>query len=103
MDIPSRVRPATEAEKVQEVGVQEASDVYVRVGAVTGPLDATYCGPYRVMVSQGEEEAAPGSGGQTAVGLNRPPEAANSGSGPSSCAAASTWPSPQVIVYNKVY
>ena len=52
MDIPSRVRPATEAEKVQEVGVQEASHVYVRVGAVTGPQDATYCGPYSVMVRE---------------------------------------------------
>ena len=52
---------------------------------------------------QGEKEAAPGSRGHAAVGLNRPPEAAHSGSGPSSCAAASTWPSPQVIVYNKVY
>ena len=52
VDIPSTVRPATEAEKVQEVGVQEASHVYMRVGAVTGPLDATYCGPYRVLVRE---------------------------------------------------
>ena len=52
VDIPSRVRPATEAEKVKEVGIQEASHVYVRVGAVTGRLDATYCGPYCVMVRE---------------------------------------------------
>ena len=35
--IPSTVKPAREAEKQREVGVQEASHVYVRVGAVTGP------------------------------------------------------------------
>ena len=52
VDIPSTVKPAREAEKVQEVGVQEASHVYVRVGAVTGPLDATYRGPYRVLVRE---------------------------------------------------
>ena len=52
VDIPSTVKPAREAEKVQEVGVQEASHVYARVGAVTGPLDATYCGPYRVLVRE---------------------------------------------------
>ena len=50
--IPSTVKPAKEAEKVQEVGVQEASHVYVRVGAVTIPLDATYCGPYRVLIKE---------------------------------------------------
>ena len=31
------------------MGVQEASHVYVCKGAVIGPLDATYCGPYRVL------------------------------------------------------
>ena len=36
------MKPAREAEKLREVGVQEASHVYVRVGAVTGLLDATY-------------------------------------------------------------
>ena len=50
--IPSTVKPAKEAEKVQEVGVQEASHVYVRVGAVTGPLDATYRSPYRVPIKE---------------------------------------------------
>ena len=50
--IPSTVKPAKEAEKVQEVGVQEASHMYVRIGAVTGPLDATYRGPYRVLVRE---------------------------------------------------
>ena len=37
---------------MQEVGVQEASHVYVRVGAVTGLLDATYRGPYRVLLKE---------------------------------------------------
>ena len=50
VDIPSTVKPAKEAEKVQEVGVQEASHVYVRVGAVTGPLDAMYRGPYSIVI-----------------------------------------------------
>ena len=52
VDIPSTVRPATKAEKVQELGVQEASHVYMRVGAVIGLLDATYRSPYRVMVRE---------------------------------------------------
>ena len=52
VDIPSTVKPAKEAEKVQEVGVQEASHVYMQVGAVTGPLDATYRGPYRVLIRE---------------------------------------------------
>ena len=52
MDIPNAVKPAREAEKAREVGVQEASHVYMCVGAVTGPLDATYCGPYRVLVRE---------------------------------------------------
>ena len=52
VDIPSTVKPAKEAEKVQEVGVQEASHVYVRVGAVTSRLDATYHRPYQVMVRE---------------------------------------------------
>ena len=52
VDIPSTVKPAKEAEKVQELGVQEASHVYMRVGAVTGPLDAMYRGPYRVLTRE---------------------------------------------------
>ena len=52
LDIPSTVKPAKEAEKEQVVGVQDASHVYMRVGAVTGPLDATYRGPYQVMVTE---------------------------------------------------
>ena len=52
MDIPSTVKPAKEVEKVQEVGVQEASNVYVQVGAVTCPLDATYRCPYSVLVRE---------------------------------------------------
>ena len=34
------------------MGVQEASHVYVCEGAVIGPLDATYRGPYRVLVRE---------------------------------------------------
>ena len=34
------------------MGVQEASHVYVRVEAVTGPLDATYRGPYHVLIKE---------------------------------------------------
>ena len=34
------------------MGVQEASHVYACEGAVIGPLDATYCGPYRVLVRE---------------------------------------------------
>ena len=43
VDIPSTVKPAKEAEKVREVGVQEAS---IRL------LDATYCSPYHVLVRE---------------------------------------------------
>ena len=52
MDIPSTVKPAKEAEKVREVGIQEASYVYVREGAFIGPLDATYCSQYCVLVRE---------------------------------------------------
>ena len=34
------------------MGVQEASHVYMRVGAVTGLLDAMYLGPYPVLVRE---------------------------------------------------
>ena len=34
------------------VGVQEATQVYMGEGVVIGPLDATYCGPYRVLVRE---------------------------------------------------
>ena len=52
IEIPSTIKPAKEAEKKREVGVQEATHVYVREGAVMGPLDATYGGPYRVLVRE---------------------------------------------------
>ena len=52
VDIPSTVKPARKAEKVREVGVQEASHVYKPVGAVTGLLDATYRGPYHMLVRE---------------------------------------------------
>ena len=43
------------------MGVQEASHVYVCEGAVIGPLDATYRGPYHVLeASQGGGEGATG-------------------------------------------
>ena len=51
-DIPSMVKPARETEKVHEVVVQETSHLYVRVGVVTGPLDATYRSPYCVLVRE---------------------------------------------------
>ena len=51
MDIPSTIRVAKENEK-KGVGIQEASHVYVREGAVIGLLDATYRGPYRVLVRE---------------------------------------------------
>ena len=52
VDIPSTVKPAKEAVKARDVGVQEASHVYLREGAVIGPLDATYRGPYHVLVRE---------------------------------------------------
>ena len=52
VEIPSTFKPAKEAEKVRVVGVQEATQMYMREGAVIGPLDATYCGPYRVLVRE---------------------------------------------------
>ena len=43
------------------MGVQEESHVYVCEGAVIGPLDATYRGPYRVLeAGQGGEEGVTG-------------------------------------------
>ena len=45
-------KPDMEAERERQVDVQEASHVYVREGAVIGPLDATYRGPYRVLVRE---------------------------------------------------
>ena len=43
------------------MGVQEASHVYVCKGAVIGPLDSTYRGPYRVLEAfQGGGEGATG-------------------------------------------
>ena len=52
VDIPSTIRLVKEKEKKREVGIQEASHVYVREGAVIGPLDATYHGPYCVLVRE---------------------------------------------------
>ena len=55
MEIPSTIKPAKEAEKKREVGVQEATHVYVGEVAVIGPLDATYRGPYRVLVRENKK------------------------------------------------
>ena len=52
VDIPSTIRVAKETEKKKEVGIQEASYVYVREGVVIGPLDATYRGPYQVLMRE---------------------------------------------------
>ena len=52
VDIPGTIKTAKEAEKAQVVGVQEASHVYVRKGAVIRLLDATYRGPYRVLLRE---------------------------------------------------
>ena len=49
---PQHGEAAREAEKVQEVGVQEASHMYMPVGTVTGLLDATYCSPYSMLVRE---------------------------------------------------
>ena len=52
VDIPGTIKTTKEAEKAQVVGVQEASHVYVRKGAVIRPLDAAYRGPYRVLLRE---------------------------------------------------
>ena len=52
MDIPSTFRVAKEKENKTALGIQEASDVYVREGAVVGPLDATYRSPFRVLMRE---------------------------------------------------
>ena len=50
--IPSTVKHAKEAEKARQVGVQEAFHVYMLEGAVFSPLDATYQGPYRMLIRE---------------------------------------------------
>ena len=55
VEIPSTIKPAKEAEKARVVGAQEASHVYVLEGVVIGPLDATYRGPYRVLVRENKK------------------------------------------------
>ena len=52
VEIPSTIRVAKEKEKKKEVGIQEASHVYVWEGAAIRLLDATYRGPYRVLVRE---------------------------------------------------
>ena len=48
MEILNTIKPTKEAEKKREVGVH----LYVREGAVIGPLDAMYRSPYRVLVRE---------------------------------------------------
>jgi putative hemolysin len=48
--IPSTIRVEKEKTLAQEVGVQHADYVMVREGAVVGPLDSKYRGPYKVML-----------------------------------------------------
>ena len=64
--------------------------------AVTGPLDATYRGPYRVLIKERKKLLL--EVGATRQWVSRPPEAAHSGIGPSCGAAASTWQAQQVLV-----
>ena len=71
MDIPSTIRVAKENEKKKEVGIQEASHVYVREGAVIGPLDATYRGPYRVLVRELKKLLLETGATQTWVSVDR--------------------------------
>ena len=52
LDIPSTVKPTKKVEKAREVEVQEAGHVYVCEWVVIGPLDATYRGPYCVLVRE---------------------------------------------------
>ena len=52
VEIPSMVTPAREAEMKREVEVQEASHVYLCEGGVVVLLDATYCGPYCMLVRE---------------------------------------------------
>ena len=48
--IPSTVREEKEKALAQDVGVQHAEYLMVRQGAVVGPLDLKYRGPYKVML-----------------------------------------------------
>jgi len=50
--IPSTIRVEKEKTLAQEVGVQHADYVMVREGAVVGPLDSKYRGPYKVMLRE---------------------------------------------------
>ena len=71
MEIPSTTKPSKEAEKKREVGVQEATHVYVPEGAVIGPLDATYRGPYCVMVRERKKLLLEISAARTWVSVDR--------------------------------
>ena len=72
----------------------------MRVGAVTGPLDAMYHGPYRVMVRERKKLLLEVGATRQWVSIDRlkPHTVAAA-----PAAAASTWPSPQVLMYNKDY
>ena len=71
MDIPSTIRLAKEKEKEREVGIQEASHVYVHEVAVIGPLNATYRGPYGVLVRERKKLLLEIGATQTWVSVDR--------------------------------
>ena len=50
--IPSNIRKEKERAMAQSVGVQDGDYVMVREGAVVGPLDSKYRGPYKVMLRE---------------------------------------------------
>ena len=103
VEIPSMVKPAREEEKVQEVGVQEASHMYDVRTHRSGHRSTRCLVPWPLLhADQGEEEAAPGDRCHAAVGLCGPSEAAHSGSRPSSVAAATTWTPAQNCYYIKL-
>ena len=86
--------------KAREVGVQEASHVYVREGAVIRPLDAMYRGPYHVLVWERKKNLLEIGATWTWVSVDCCSSEAEHGcGGPSGSTAASTWTPAQVLVY----
>ena len=82
--------------KAKEVGVQEASHVYVREGAVIRPLDAMY----HVLVWERKKNLLEIGATWTWVLVDCcSSEAAHGWGGPSGSTAASTWTPAQVLVY----
>lgn len=50
--IPGTVKQTADVDDTANTAVYEATHVFVREGAVVGPLDATYRGPYRVVMKE---------------------------------------------------